>query len=116
MYTTGDIRHRAGTGAASASACDRVDGMSFLPHLRVCAPERRENVLRLQEPKNEQKRLKEGKPQRPAAPPNTGNRSIGSKLRQSPLFRRNKQNPTDACSQMGKRVFPSGIKTTDCGD
>eukprot|EP01043_Picozoa_sp_COSAG02_P020044 COSAG02_NODE_980_length_15492_cov_12.941727_2_plen_89_part_00 len=44
---------------ASASACDRVDGMSFLPHLRVCAPDRRENVLRLQEPKNEQKRLKE---------------------------------------------------------
>jgi hypothetical protein len=52
----------------------------FLPHLRVCAPERREYVLRLQEPKNEQKR----KPQRSAAPPKTGNRSIGSKLRQSP--------------------------------
>ena len=32
----------------------------FLPHLRVCAPERREYVLRLQEPKNEQKRLREG--------------------------------------------------------
>ena len=45
-------------------------GHVFLPHLRVCAPERREYVLRLQEPKNEQKRLiKRSRRGNPNAPP-----------------------------------------------